>query len=179
MWSIRKVGAFAKWPVRALKKPRLGSSQRGQGPSSLVGHLTTTSTPTPAASNVKSGTMIIQVPVPELVIAAIIKELPTGAVQTWEGLELLITGSDKPIYLFVVETIGTNPMLQFKHPKLNITMTGDILHYTLSRETICHRKFFNRNFLPTFFVFSNYLHAYAFEQKLTKAGYQVQIKKFE
>ena len=56
-------------------------------------------------------------------------------------------------------------------------MTNDCLHYS-TRGTLCHRKFFNRSFLPTFFVFSNYLHAYAFEQKLTKAGYAVQKKKF-
>lgn len=111
-------------------------------------------------------------------ITAIIKELPIGAVQTWEGVGLLVSAVEKPIYLFVVEVQGKNPMLQFKEPKRFLTMSGDVLKYTTG-ETVCHKKFFNRNFLPTFFVFDNYLHAYAFELKLKGVGYEVQKQKFK
>jgi hypothetical protein len=111
-------------------------------------------------------------------IPQVIKELPAGAVQTWEGVGLLVSGSTHPIYLFVVEIDKKNTLLQFKDPKAFLTMRGDQLMYTTG-ETVCHRKFHNRNFLPTFFVFDNYLHAWAFEQKLTRVGYNVQKQKFK
>ena len=115
---------------------------------------------------------------PPDLIADLIKELPVGAVKTWEGVGLLISGSNSPIYIFVVEIQGKNPMLQFKEPKMHIMMYGDVMRY-VTGETICNKQYFNRSFLPTFFVFDNYLHAYAFEQKLAKAGYTVQKQKFK
>jgi len=111
-------------------------------------------------------------------ITDVIKELPPGAVQTWEGVALLTSGSSSPIYLFVVEVQNRNPLLQFGTPKLHLTMHGDLIQY-MTGETVCHRKFFNRNFLPTFFIFDNYLHAYAFQQKLASVGHAVQTQKFK
>ena len=107
-------------------------------------------------------TVIVRSPLSEL-----LKELSTSAVKTWEGVTILVGSSEHPIYLFVVDVQSGNVLLQFKHPKSYLTMYGDILKYTTG-ETVCHKKFFNRDFLPTFFVFDNYLHAWAFEQKLSK-----------
>jgi hypothetical protein len=111
-------------------------------------------------------------------IADVLKELPVGAVQTWGQVELLIKNSDNPIYLFVIEIQGNNPMLQFKQPKITLKMSGETLMYHTG-ETVAIKKFFNRLFLPTFFVFDNYLHAYALEQRLAPAGHLVQKQKFK
>ena len=117
-------------------------------------------------------------PKPET-ITPIIAELPIGAVATWEGVALLVSGTDKPIYLFVVAAAGANPMLQFKAPKRHLTLRGgDVLMYHTG-ERVAERKFFNRTFLPTFFIFDNYFHAYAFEQKIASVGYAVQKQKFQ
>lgn len=110
-------------------------------------------------------------------IADVIKELPQGAVQTWGGVELLIKGA-KPIFLFVVEAEAHNPMLQFSVPKNNVKLTGEALMY-FTGETIAIKKFFNRDHTPTFFIFDNYMHAYAFEQKLSTVGHTVQKQKFQ
>lgn len=111
-------------------------------------------------------------------ITQVIKELPMGAVQTWEGVALLVSGSQKPIYLFVIENQGKNPLLQFANPKDSLTLRGDVIQYTTG-ETVCHKKFFNRNFVPTFFIFDNYLHAYAFQRKLAAVGHVVRVEKYK
>lgn len=114
-------------------------------------------------------------------LADLLKSLPTGAVATWEGVGLLVAGTEKPIYLFVVNDPGgsnTNPLIQFNHPKNSLQIRGEVLMY-LTGETVANKKFFNRTFLPTFFVFGNYLHAYAFEQKLANAGYAVRKEKYK
>src|ERR1700685_992303 len=123
--------------------------------------------PTPIASSARNATVTLWTPPEEAsrTITDVIKVLPPGAVQTWEGVTLLVSSSTKPIYLFVVEVQNKNPLLQFSTPKLHLTMHGDLMQYHTG-ETVCHKKFFNRSFLPTFFIFDNYLHAYAFQQKL-------------
>jgi hypothetical protein len=140
----------------------------------------TTSTPTPTVSNARPKPVTLWTPPeePQDTITQVIRELPAGAVQTWEGVTLLVNSSTKPIYLFVVEIDKKNTLLQFKEPKNHLTMRGDQMLYSTG-ETVCHRKFFNRSFLPTFFVFDNYLHAYAFEQKLVRVGWNVQKQKFK
>jgi hypothetical protein len=115
---------------------------------------------------------------PPKTITDVIKALPPGAVQTWEDVTLLVNGSTKPIYLFVVEVQNRNQLLQFATPRLHLSMNGDMMTYHTG-ETVCHKKFFNRDFLPTFFIFDNYLHAYAFQQKLGAVGYVVQTQKFK
>ena len=116
--------------------------------------------------------------VPPKTITDVIRELPPGAVKTWEGVEILVNSVTHPIYLFVVEVEDKNPLLQFATPKLYLTMYGDVIRYS-SGETVVHKKFFNRNFLPTFFIFDNYLHAYAFQRKLASVGHVVQTQKFK
>ena len=69
-------------------------------------------------------------------------------------------------------------LLQFKSPKEYISWHKGSLLYSTG-ETICQKQFFNRSFLPTFFVFDNYMHAWAFEQKLGRVGYEVQKQKFK
>ena len=69
-------------------------------------------------------------------------------------------------------------LLQFKSPKKYILWHKGFMLYSTGK-IICQKKFFNRSFLPTFFVFDNYLHAYAFELKLAKCGYAVQRQKFK
>ena len=113
------------------------------------------------------------------IISAIIKELPAGAVQTWGQVEWLCKSSEQPIYLFIINIAGDNPVLQFKHPKQHLNVTPQAMMYNVSNETVAQAKFFNRSFLPTFFIFDNCMHALALEMKLKPAGYAVQWKKFE
>lgn len=116
----------------------------------------------------------------QLLIASIIRQLPVGAVATWKGVGLLVSGVEKPIYLSVLNNHSTNSnvLIQFNHPKKSLAMRGEVLMY-LTGETLANKKFFNRTFLPTFFVFDNYLHTYAFEQKLIGVGYTVTKQKFK
>ena len=113
------------------------------------------------------------------IISAIIKELPAGAVKTWGQVEWLSHSSEQPIYLFIINIAGDNPVLQFKHPKQHLNVTPQAMMYNVTHETVVQAKFFNRTFLPTFFIFDNYMHVLALEMKLKPAGYAVQYRKFE
>ncbi len=113
------------------------------------------------------------------IISGIIKELPAGAVKTWGQVEWLSHSSEQPIYLFIINIAGDNPVLQFKHPKQHLNVTPQAMMYNVTNETVAQAKFFNRSFLPTFFIFDNYMHALGLEMKLKPAGYAVQWKKFE
>ena len=124
-------------------------------------------------------TLVIPEVKPEEVrLLDLIKEPPQGALLSWGQLELALK-KDSPLYLFVLNTADDNPVLQFKHPSLTVQMNGDTLNYKPTHETLAQRKFFNRAFLPTFFIFDNYFHAMAFEAKLKPLGYQVEYRKFE
>jgi hypothetical protein len=112
-------------------------------------------------------------------IVDLIKELPPGAVKTWGHVEHLAHSSTEPIYLFVINIAGNNPVLQFKHPKQHLNVTPQAMMYNVTNETVAQSKFFNRSFLPTFFVFDNYMHCLGLEMKLKPAGYAVQYRKFE
>lgn len=115
----------------------------------------------------------------DILAADLIKELPPGTVKTWGQVEWLIHSTEQPIYLFIVNIAGDNPVLQFKHPKLHLNVTSNSLYYKVTNETVAQQKFFNRAFLPAFFVFDNYMHVLGFEMRLKPAGYTVQYKKFE
>lgn len=113
------------------------------------------------------------------IISGIIKELPAGAVKTWGQVEWLSKSSEQPIYLFIINIAGDNPVLQFKHPKKHLNVTPQAMVYNVTNETVAQAKFFNRSFLPTFFIFDNYMHVLALEMKLKPARYAVQYRKFE
>ena len=171
---------MAKYKRDVIARIYHGSHSAKTMATESVGVFSTTSTPTPTVSNARPKPVTLWTPPeePQDTITQVIRELPPGAVQTWEGVTLLVNSSTKPIYLFVVEIDKKNTLLQFKEPKNHLTIRGDQMMYTTG-ETVCHRKFFNRSFLPTFFVFDNYLHAYAFEQKLVRVGWNVQKQKFK
>jgi hypothetical protein len=114
----------------------------------------------------------------DLMVADLIKELPPGAAKTWGQVEWLCHSSEQPIYLFIINIAGDNPVLQFKHPK-KLKVTPEAMMYNVTNETVAQFKFFNRSFLPTFFIFDNYMHVLGLEMKLKPAGYAVQYRKFE
>ena len=115
----------------------------------------------------------------QMKLADLIKELPPGAIQTWGQLEHTTQSSTTPVYLFILNIAADNPMLQFKHPKLHLQVLPDALFYSVTNERVAQQKFFNRNFLPTFFVFDNYMHVLGFENRLKAVGYTVQKRQFE
>jgi hypothetical protein len=180
MWSMNRMENFrnalgALIQVGSFFSSRIIKELDTQQP---AGVSPTTSTPTPTASNAKSVPVTALIPPeePQDTVTDVIKELPPGAIKTWEEVGMAVT-SNKPIYLHVVLTVRST-ILQFRNPNALLTMHGDTL-MCIRDETVCKAKFFNRNFLPTFFVFDNYLHAYALERKLTRIGCKVETQKFK
>ena|ERR1700722_4306908 len=107
----------------------------------------------------------------------LLSSLPTGALQTWGQVEFLIKNSAKPIFILLVED-KRGGLLQFQTPKQTMKVVGNVITY-FTGETVAGKDFFNRHSAPTFFIFDNYLHAYALEQKLVAFGLPFVKQKFK
>jgi hypothetical protein len=116
---------------------------------------------------------------PEMQVLELIKELPAGALKSWGQLEWLCKSSKEPLYLFILNIAGDNPVLQFKEPVAHLKVVQEALFYNVTNERVAEKKFFNRDFLPTFYVFDNYMHVLGFEARLKAVGFVVHYKKFE
>lgn len=108
----------------------------------------------------------------------VLKTLPVGAVPTWDNLWELCEARTDPIYFVIVNQVGDTHMLQLKNPKAHVQCLHDGLLYSPTKERLAQVKFFNRDFVPTFFIFDNYMHYYAFKMKLKGIGYAVNEQKF-
>jgi hypothetical protein len=113
----------------------------------------------------------------EPTIRSLIAELPVGCLP-WDAMKELHLSPKGPWYFFILENSGINKLLQIKEPKSSLQFIGDSIKY-FTGETLAAKKFFNRKFLPTYFVFDNYLHAYALEQRLLGIGWHVIREKFK
>lgn len=80
--------------------------------------------------------------------------------------------------MFILNAAGDNSVLQFKDPAAFLDVVRDTILYEPTKERLARQKFFNRAFLPTFFVFDNYMHVLGFEQRLKLVGYTVHYRKF-
>ena len=111
-------------------------------------------------------------------IATIIKIVPVGAIKTWHDLSQMCGERTEPVYMLVINQIGDTHMLQIKNPKSHIKVLDGGLQHTPTNERLCLEKFFNRDFVPTFFIFDNYMHYYAMKMKLKGIGYGVEEQQF-
>lgn len=112
-------------------------------------------------------------------VVELLKEPPPGAVKTWGRVEHLLKSSNSPIYLFILNIDGSNPVLQFKNPAAHLKVVQDAIFYERTRERVAQQKYFNRDFLPSFFVFDNYMHVLGFETRLKQVGMMVHYEKYE
>lgn len=112
-------------------------------------------------------------------LAALIKEPPPGAMKTWGQVEHLLKSSKSPLYLIILNVTGSNPVLQFRDPAAHLSVVQDAIFYERTKERVAQQKFFNRDFLPTFFVFDNYMHVLGYETRLKQANMAVHYEKFE
>ena len=113
---------------------------------------------------------------PEPTLGLIIAAPPAGHLPSWDALKTAII-KKSPLYLFVLANEGKGNCIQIQDPTTTGISCGVWTYGT--GEIIAVENFFNRDFLPTFFVFDNYMHAYALKQRLIGVGRNIQIEKFK
>lgn len=165
--------------VTCLKSFSSASRMQKQNLHDLEQSSPTIFTPMPTVSNAKPDLMLTGDQT--AAVRGLIKVPPLGAVPTWEELITLVNKSVHPIYFQVVGGTDKNDLLRFNNPSKSLSIHDDKLYYSGGHgtETVCQRQFMNKDRVPTFFIFDNYLHAWGFSRRMITAGCTVKEVKFK